>query len=146
MEGPLAQIIDFTFENILQCVSTQAAPSPVITAMPNAIVNLGIFFQASTSAEGARPDNSVATWFLNPVNRPNCNQFRIVALGSNPNTWARHIVNAWRDLIEDGFRFRLYLVRPTSPAFGHQPTSPHLILVQRPINNLRSVLVSATHV
>ena len=64
----------------------------------------------------------------------------------NPRTWARHIVNAWRDLIEDGFPFRLYVVRPTPPAFEHQPPSPHLILVQRPINNLRSVLMSATHV
>ena len=82
-EGPLAQITDFTYENILQCISTQAAPSPVTTAMPNAIVNLRTFFQASNAAEGARPDNSVTTWFLNHVNHPLCNQPRIVALGNN---------------------------------------------------------------
>ena len=144
-QGPLSQI-DFTYENILQCISTPAAAPLPQQTMPNAIVNLQAYIQLLEQA-GQRPTHlSITTWFLNHVTYPTCNQPRIVALGNNPRIWARHIVNAWRDLLQDDYPFRFYLVRPTPPPFPHQPPSPHLILVQRPVNQMRSVIVSASHV
>ena len=144
--GPLSQI-DFTYENILQCIApTPASQQVSAQPMPNAIINLQAYFQA-LEADGRQQDHiSITTWFLNHVTTPACHQPRIVALGPNPRVWARHIVNAWRDQLEDDFPFRFYLARPTPPPFPQQPAQPHLILVQRPVNQMRSVIVSASHV
>ena len=150
-EGPLAQIQDFTFDNSLQCIGAQAStpaapPTMPPNVLPQAMVNLQTFFQQQAATAAVQQDHVVTTWYLNHVTSLTCHRPRIVALGNDPTAWARHIVNAWRDMIDDGFPFRFYVVRPTPPAFERQPAQPHILLVQQPSNHLRSVIISASHV
>ena len=150
-DGPLAQLQDFTLDNIMQCIGAQS-PTPATSsaalpqALPQAMVNLQTFFHQQAATATTQQDHVVTTWYLNHVTSPTCHRPRIVALGNDPTTWARHIVNAWRDQIEDGFPFRFYVVRPTPPAFERQPAQPHILLVQQPSNQFRSLILSASHV
>ena len=83
----------------------------------------------------------VITWYLDHIRFPQCFQPRIVLLNDNPEDWIQRIRSAWMDVVLTQQLMHIHLVQPHPPEMpGH--IAAHLLIVQQPIEQFRSVLIS----
>ena len=98
-----------------------------------------------------RPDTdiddlgAIVTWYLDHARSPRCDQSRRVQLEGDPHNWYRTILRTWQDQIDRDVSLNFLLVRPNPPGNYGDATLPHLIVQQRPAPEMRSILISASH-
>ena len=83
----------------------------------------------------------VVTWYLDHIRYPQCFQPRLALLNHNPADWIQRIRSVWTDIVLPDHLMTLYIVQP------HPPDMPphfaaHILLVQQPIGNFRSTLIT----
>ena len=84
----------------------------------------------------------IVTWYIDHIRFPQCFQPRIVLLNDNPEDWIQRIRSVWIDLIMPQHIMHVHIVQPPPP---EMPThiAAHLLVVQQPIEQFRSVLISS---
>ena len=100
-----------------------------------------IWAHSPTARTTAREDRVVPfdTWFLNSHDHPRCEIPRTVELPRDSTTWDELVIQAWQDLFDVRFAYRIVLVRPTSEPCQH---AGHLLLLQREQPGDRGALIS----
>jgi len=83
----------------------------------------------------------VVTWYLDHVRFPQCFQPRMVLLDNNPRNWIQRMRSAWNDAVAPQHIMQLHLVQP-APADMPAHIAAHILIVQQPIPQFRSVLIS----
>lgn len=83
----------------------------------------------------------VVTWYIDHIRFPQCFQPRYVLLNADPNDWIQRIRSAWMDLVLPQHVMHVHIVQP---AVHGMPThlAAHLIVVQQPVADFKSILIS----
>ena len=86
----------------------------------------------------------VRTWYTDHLRHPRCEHDRAVRLLQDPWSWPDALAERWDDLIDPDERIDLYLVRPSPRSRGWEEADavPHIVLVQRPQAELRSLHIT----
>ena len=105
----------------------------------DSIQHLWMHSPAASTMEDAGRVVPFDTWFLNGQDHPRCDVPRKVELTSDRTTWDDLVIQAWQDLFDVCFTYRIVLVRPTSEPCQH---AGHLLLLQRESPGERGLLVS----
>ena len=84
------------------------------------------------------------TWYTDHLRHPRCDEDRGVRLLNDPWRWPEAIAERWDDLIDPDVRIDLHLVRPSprTRSWEDADAVPHIIVVQRPREDLRSIHVT----
>ena len=84
----------------------------------------------------------VVTWYIDHIRFPQCFQPRYVLLNADPNDWIQRIRSAWMDLVLPQNIMHIHIVQP---AVLDMPThlAAHLIIVQQPVADFKSILISS---
>eukprot|EP00435_Cladocopium_sp_Y103_P051465 s2317_g16.t1 len=83
----------------------------------------------------------VRTWFNDHIRWPICDTPRDAGLFEDINTWRAALLHTWRDRIDPAHPVEFHLVEP-DPTAELDPIAAHLILLQRPLEDTSSVLIS----
>eukprot|EP00435_Cladocopium_sp_Y103_P023577 s1134_g5.t1 len=83
----------------------------------------------------------VRTWFNDHERHPICDAFRDASLFEDVTTWRATLLQTWRDFIDLAMPVDFHLVAPT-PTSEVDPVAAHIILLQRPLADARSTLIS----
>eukprot|EP00435_Cladocopium_sp_Y103_P072923 s200_g41.t2 len=92
---------------------------------------------------GVEMQLQVRTWFNDHERWPICDSPRDTGLFEDVNTWRVALLHTWRDRIDPAYPVDFYLVDP-DPTAEHDQIAAHLILVQRPQEDMHSVLISVS--
>ena len=84
---------------------------------------------------------TVVSWYNDHHRNPLCAQPRVVQLFEDPLEWRALLTRAWIDLIDQEIDVHFFVVHPR-PLYGAVELAAHVILVQRPLADFKSVHVA----
>eukprot|EP00435_Cladocopium_sp_Y103_P046155 s216_g13.t1 len=96
---------------------------------------------AALGPAGMEESAPVLTWFVDHIRLPQCFRARAVQLFEDEREWIDLIRRTWADAILPDQELHLFLVQPNPVAMEPQVMA-HLLVVQQPIPNFRTILVT----
>lgn len=83
----------------------------------------------------------VVSWYNDHQGYPLCAQPRLVQLFEDPLEWRALLMRAWIDLVDHAFDVHFFVVNPRPP-YDMADVTAHVLLVQRPLADFKSVHIS----
>eukprot|EP00435_Cladocopium_sp_Y103_P019115 s4248_g4.t1 len=96
---------------------------------------------ARPGAGGVEDVMLVRTWYNDHEGFPICAQSRNVSLYADVEEWRRELLRAWSDLVDQSVEIEIIIVEP-DPVEEADEIAAHLILLQRPLPEARSVVIT----
>ena len=97
--------------------------------------------QATEGPGGMERVATVVSWYNDHHRNPLCAHPRVVQLFEDPFEWRALLTRAWIDLIDPAIDVHFFVVNPR-PLYGAAEVAAHVILVQRPLADFKSVHVA----
>ena len=72
----------------------------------------------------------VQSWYIDHIRHPTCRRPRPIRLESQSVTWIDDFRHEWRDLLDQGVFFSLYVIKPRPPQFRHRNYACHVLIEQ----------------
>lgn len=102
----------------------------------------GIWEHQIIEAEGHL---QVMAWYADTERWPRCPEARAVQLPSDLSQWMTRLIEAWDDRADPDEVFHLHMIHPQpQTTFWEEHPAPHVLLIQRPVPNRRSLHFTAS--
>ena len=133
-----------TPQRVAACASPLPQQQPMIAPMwPTTWTHLhdvwSFFFNQMTLPDGMQI--RVAVWYSDHLRRPWSDDYRLVPLDAQLETWPTRIVQAWQDWFLADQPFDIHVVHPV-PLGANEEAQFHVILLQQPDPLHKSVIVT----
>eukprot|EP00435_Cladocopium_sp_Y103_P053323 s964_g17.t1 len=89
----------------------------------------------------------ISTWYSDPTRWPQCRSSRPVRLLQDTHTWVDRIAEAWDDRVDPDATLHIYMLTPQPRQnLWDSSVQPHVLLVQHPLVDVRSIHFSIVDV